>query len=164
MQRWSDCRESCGGLLLELPATATADERLLANVRPMSAASRVIAVAALRASWAEPLVDAIAAAGNAAVYWPLDGRSIARGIEAVVWDVFGCEHDLPRFRGMLPARRVKCRLWRRWISRPQDIVTLAELGVARVLGKPLLVADLLGCVDSVCAPEQQLRPVRAAVA
>jgi AmiR/NasT family two-component response regulator len=158
-------QEFGGGRLLDLPATATADERLLANARPMSAQSRVIAVAALRASWAEPLVDGIAAAGNAAVYWPLDRHSVARGIDAVVWDVFGCEHDLPRYRSLLPgAKREVPVVATMDFARPQDIVKLAELGVTRVLGKPLLMADLLGCVDSVCARAQELRPVRAAVA
>jgi hypothetical protein len=158
-------QEFRGGRLLDLPATATADERLLANSRPMSAQSRAIAVAALRPSWAEPLVDAIAAAGNAAIYWPLDGKTLARGIDAVVWDVFGCERDLPRFRGLLPGAASDAPVAAVMdFVRPQDVAALAELGVTRVLGKPLLMADLLSCLHAFCASRAGAALPRVAVA
>jgi hypothetical protein len=137
-------QELLGGRLFDLPVTATADERLLANPRPMSAQSRVVAVAARRASWAEPLVDAIGAAGNAALYWPLDRKAFARGIDAVIWDVCGCEAELPRYRALLPAPASGLPVVAVMdFPRPQDVAELAKLGVPRVLGKPLLIADLL---------------------
>ncbi len=140
-----------GGRLFDLPATATADERLIAGARAMSNERRTIAVAAQRASYAEPLVDALAAAGNAVFYWPLDGRSVAHGIDAVLWDTFGCSHDLRRFRARLPDAKNEVPVVAVMdFPRPQETAQLAELGISQLLGKPLLVADLLVCLEAVC--------------
>jgi hypothetical protein len=153
------------GHLFDLPATATADERLLAHARAMSSARRTIAVAAVRASYADPLVEALAAAGNAAFYWPLDGRATARGIDAVVWDAFGCEHDLEQFRKLLPGGASETPVVATLdFPRPQDVARLAELGVMNLLGKPLLVTDVLGCLDMICASREEGELLQFAVA
>lgn len=149
----------------ELPATATADERLLANARPVAARPAVVAVAAVRASVAEPLVDALSAAGHAVVYWPLAGGSLVRGIDAVVWDTFGCDARLAELRDRLPSVRGDGPVVALAdFPRPQDVARLAELGVDRVLGKPLLVADLLTCLDELAAPAARVRDRSGAVA
>jgi hypothetical protein len=151
--------------LFDLPATATADERLLANARPMAATPAVVAVAARRLSWAEPLVDALAAAGHAAVYWPLDGGALARGIDATVWDTFGCDRHLEDDRRALATASGDAPLVAvADFPRPQDVARLAALGVRRVFGKPLLVADLLACLDALVASRVVARPLPSAVA
>jgi hypothetical protein len=151
--------------LFGLPATATSDERLLANSRPVASAPAVVAVAAMRASIAEPLIDALGAAGHAAVYWPLDSVTLVRGIDAVVWDTFGCEQGLETVCNALPAdSRSRPLIALADFPRPQDIETLHALGVDRVLGKPLLVADLLTCLDELLAAGRVTQLRKAAVA
>lgn len=151
--------------LFELPPTATADERLLANSYPVAARPVAVAVAAIRSSVAEPLVVALAAAGHSAVYWPLADGALVRGIDAVVWDTFGCDTRLARLRDCLPTVRGDGPVIALAdFPRPQDVARLVELGVDRVLGKPLLVADLLTCLDEFAAPAAAIPDRSSAVA
>lgn len=142
------------GGLFELPATATVDERLLANARVVANAPGVVAVAARRPSWAEPIVDALATAGHAALFWPLDRPALVRGVDAVVWDTFGCDRDLAGYRGKLPVATAETPVVAvADFPRPHDVALLAELRVRGVLRKPYLVSDLLRCLDDVLAKQ-----------
>ncbi len=157
-------RPICRGLF-DLPATATIDERLLVNSTPRAASPAVLAVAARRSSWAEPWVDALAAAGHAAVFWPLDGGALVRGIDAVVWDTFGCEGRLAEFRHALPNESADTPIVAvADFPRPQDLEQMATLGVRRVLGKPLMIADLLTCLNDALHAARASQDTRIAVA
>jgi hypothetical protein len=151
--------------LFGLPATATSDERLIANSQPVANAPAVIAVAATRANIAEPIIDALGEAGHSTVYWPLSVGTLVRGIDAVIWDTFGCEGRLDVVRKSLPSdSRTRPLIALADFPRPQDMETLHALGVDRVLGKPLLVADLLACLDELLAAGRITQLRKAAVA
>jgi hypothetical protein len=151
--------------LFGLPPTATSDERLLAKSRFRAESPAVLAVAALRESIAEPMVDALAAAGHTAVYWPLFGGVLIRGIDAVIWDTFGCDQRLEELRASLPAESIARPLVALAdFPRPEDLESLSLLGVDRVLGKPLLIADLLACLDDLLAAGSVERLRKLAVA
>jgi hypothetical protein len=130
-----------------LPPTATAEE-FTTTAPPRSFEQRlVVAVAARRISTAEPMIDALHAAGACTIFYSLADPPVVRGVDAVLWDVAGCEQAVDAFRAKLP-RDARLIVAVCDFPRPQDLQRFDRLGVSSVLGRPLQLDDLLGSIEN----------------
>lgn len=129
-----------------LPVTATEEERLLISERSKrrNAADGLVAIQAANFDMADLLAQACATAGYATVRLHPPGKALAAGVTAAIFDGVECRHEEVAALGRLAdeingAPIVALFDFPRWEDRRRALAA----GATSVVGKPLLVADLI---------------------